>query len=86
MSIPPSRLSSVFRELKHRKVFQAATGYAVVAWIVRFIGSVRASRSGGLAAWRDAAARNKTRGARGCDALEPDHANNEEIGCAETGS
>ena len=40
MSIPPSRLSSVFRELKHRKVFQAATGYAVVAWIVLQIGEV----------------------------------------------
>ncbi len=40
MSFPPSRLASLFGELKRRKVFQAATGYAVVAWVVLQIGEV----------------------------------------------
>jgi TolB-like protein/Flp pilus assembly protein TadD len=37
---PPSRLATLLAELKRRKVLQAATGYAVVAWIVLQIGEV----------------------------------------------
>lgn len=40
MANPRSRLAGFFEELKRRKVLQAATGYAVAAWILMQIGEV----------------------------------------------